>query len=312
MPTILVTGGAGFIGSRFVNLVLSNKLPDFQNWNVVVLDALTYSSDIKRITPDEATTSRLSIVHGDIGDKELLTKLINRSDGIINFAAETHVDRSIDSPDIFFQSNFHGVANILNILRTSNKRFLQISTDEVYGSIKNGYAKEDSILSPSSPYSASKASADLIALSYFKTFELDVVITRCSNNYGPNQFPEKIIPLFIKELKKGNNVPIYGDGKNSRDWIHVDDHCDAIALTFFYGLSGEIYNVGNIDHINNLELTFIILENLNLPRSRITFTKDRLGHDLRYAIDSEKIRKGLGWNPKKRLVEEMPKLIAHY
>lgn len=309
MLKIIVTGGAGFIGSRFVSLLLEDQLPGFEDWDVIVLDALTYAGSYQNIAKYEGN-KRFQFIRGNVLDASGIDKLIQNSDGIINFAAETHVDRSISSPREFIETNYIGVANILQSVQKYSKRFLQISTDEVYGSIANGFSHESDPLNPSSPYSASKAAADLLVISYFKTFNCDVVITRCSNNYGPNQYPEKIIPLFIKLLKEGKQVPVYGNGLNSRDWIHVDDHCKAINLVFHRGKSGEIYNVGNVEHLTNLELVNIILEALSLDHKRIQFVEDRPGHDFRYAINSDKIQNELGWRPLMKIQNEIDKLIS--
>lgn len=308
MPKIIVTGGAGFIGSRFVALLLENALPGFEDWDVTVLDALTYAGNYQNIAQYEGN-NRFEFIHGNILDASTIEDLVKNSDGIINFAAETHVDRSISSPREFIETNYIGVANILQSVHKYSKRFLQISTDEVYGSIPFGFAIESDVLNPSSPYSASKAAADLLVLSYNKTFNCDVVITRCSNNYGPNQFPEKIIPLFLKLLKEGKQVPVYGNGLNSRDWIHVDDHCKAINLVFHQGKSGEIYNVGNVDHLTNLELVKIILKSFLYGHDKIQFVEDRLGHDFRYAISADKIHNELGWGPLLNIQDEIDKLI---
>lgn len=308
MPKIIVTGGAGFIGSRFVALILDNNLPGFEDWEVIVIDALTYAGSYQNIAR-YAENKRLEFIHGNILDASVIDDLIRNSDGVINFAAETHVDRSISSPREFIETNYLGVANILQSINKYSKRFLQISTDEVYGSVLNGYSVESDALDPSSPYSASKAAADLLVLSYKKTFNADVVITRCSNNYGPNQFPEKIIPFFIKLLKEGKQVPVYGNGLNSRDWIHVDDHCKAINLVFHHGKSGEIYNVGDVDHLTNLELVEIILNEFSFGKEKIKFVEDRLGHDFRYAISSNKIRAELNWRPVMSIRDEIHRLI---
>lgn len=308
MPKIIVTGGAGFIGSRFVALLLENDLPGFEDWDVIVIDALTYAGSYQNIVGFEEN-KRFKFVHGNILDAPVIDDLIRNSDGIINFAAETHVDRSISSPREFIETNYLGVANILQSIQKYSKRYLQISTDEVYGSVLNGYSVESDSLDPSSPYSASKAAADLLVLSYKKTFNSDVVITRCSNNYGPNQFPEKIIPFFIKLLKEGKQVPVYGNGLNSRDWIHVDDHCKAINLVFHHGKSGEIYNVGDVDHLTNLELVEIILSEFSFGKEKIKFVEDRLGHDFRYAISSNKIRAELNWQPVMSIRDEIHRLI---
>jgi dTDP-glucose 4,6-dehydratase len=308
MPKIIVTGGAGFIGSRFVALLLENALPGFEDWDVTVLDALTYAGNYRNIAQYEGNY-RFKFIHGNILDASTIEDLVKNSDGIINFAAETHVDRSITSPREFIETNYIGVANILQSVHKYSKRFLQISTDEVYGSIPIGFAIESDALNPSSPYSASKAAADLLVLSYYKTFGCDVVITRCSNNYGPNQFPEKIIPLFLKLLKEGKQVPVYGNGQNSRDWIHVDDHCKAINLVFHRGKPGEVYNVGDVDHLTNLELVEIILKSFSYGHDKIQFVEDRLGHDFRYAISANKIHNELGWGPLLNIQDEIDKLI---
>ena len=308
MPKIIVTGGAGFIGSRFVALLLENDLPGFEDWDVIVIDALTYAGSYQNIVGFEEN-KRFKFVHGNILDAPVIDDLIRNSDGIINFAAETHVDRSISSPREFIETNYLGVANILQSIHKYSKRYLQISTDEVYGSVLNGYSVESDSLDPSSPYSASKAAADLLVLSYKKTFNSDVVITRCSNNYGPNQFPEKIIPFFIKLLKEGKQVPVYGNGLNTRDWIHVDDHCKAINLVFHHGKTGEIYNVGDVEHLTNLELVEIILNEFSFGKERIEFVQDRLGHDFRYAINSNKIRSELNWTPVLNIRDEIRRLI---
>lgn len=308
MPKIIVTGGAGFIGSRFVALLLENDLPGFEDWDVIVIDALTYAGSYQNIVGFEEN-KRFKFVHGNILDAPVIDDLIRNSDGIINFAAETHVDRSISSPREFIETNYLGVANILQSIHKYSKRYLQISTDEVYGSVLNGYSVESDSLDPSSPYSASKAAADLLVLSYKKTFNSDVVITRCSNNYGPNQFPEKIIPFFIKLLKEGKQVPVYGNGLNTRDWIHVDDHCKAINLVFHHGKTGEIYNVGDVEHLTNLELVEIILNEFSFGKERIKFVQDRLGHDFRYAINSNKIRSELNWTPVLNIRDEIRRLI---
>ena len=310
MPKIIVPGGAGFIGSRFVALLLENNLPGFEDWDVIVIDALTYAGSYQNIA-GYAENKRLEFIHGNILDAPVIDDLIRNSDGVINFAAETHVDRSISSPREFVETNYLGVANILQSINKYSKRFLQISTDEVYGSVLNGYSIESDALDPSSPYSASKAAADLLVLSYKKTFNSDVVITRCSNNYGPNQFPEKIIPFFIKLLKEGKQVPVYGNGLNSRDWIHVDDHCKAINLVFHHGKSGEIYNVGDVDHLTNLELVEIILSEFSFGKEKIEFVEDRLGHDFRYAISSKKIRGELNWRPVMSIRDEIHRLIKN-
>jgi dTDP-glucose 4,6-dehydratase len=238
--------------------------------------------------------------------------LVSKVDGVINLAAESHVDRSIDNPEVFLASNIIGASNIFAACEVFKKRILQVSTDEVYGSIVSGFADESHQLDPSSPYSSSKASADLIGLAFHKTYGLDIVITRCGNNYGCNQYPEKLIPLFIKNLSTGKNVPLYGDGTNSRDWVHVEDHCNGIALAFLNGKSGNVYNIGNVDHLSNLQVTQEILDAMGLGWDRVETVKDRPGHDWRYAISSNKIKRELNWVPKKNFRAELPSLINFY
>lgn len=296
---ILVTGGAGFIGSNFIHYML-RSYPDIQITN---LDKLTYAGNLDNlalIEKDSFLSSRYKFIKGDIADARLIDRIMAEGfDAIINFAAESHVDRSIEDAGIFLKTNVLGTQNLLEGLRKHKiKRFIQISTDEVYGSLgPEGKFTEDSPLMPNSPYSASKASADLICRAYFKTFHLPIIITRCSNNYGPYQFPEKLIPLFITNALEDLSLPLYGDGLNIRDWIHVEDHCRAIDLVLKKGREGEIYNIGGNCEKTNLEITRIILEKLNKPETLITFVKDRPGHDRRYAISMDKIEKELGWKP---------------
>ena len=295
MTKMLITGGAGFIGSNFVRYIL-DKYEDYQ---IVNLDSLTYCGNLENLSGIEDNPN-YTFCKGDITDKELVFKITADVDYIVNFAAESHVDRSIEDPEIFIKSNVLGTQVLLDAAREYGIcKYLQVSTDEVYGSLgKTGYFREDTPLAPNSPYSASKASADLMVRAYNKTFDLPVNITRCSNNYGPYQFPEKLIPLMISNALENKHLPVYGDGKNVRDWLHVYDHCSAIDLVLHKGAVGEIYNIGGNNEKKNIEIVKLILENLNKPESLIQFVKDRLGHDRRYAIDSTKIHDELGWTPK--------------
>jgi len=293
---VLVTGGAGFIGSNYVRQIVTGELSGVSA--VTVVDKLTYAGSRSRFS--ESTLKLINFVEGDIRNQDLMEKLIGNCDAIVNFAAETHVDRSISDPQIFATTNILGTSTLLEIARKQgNKRFIQISTDEVYGTLEKGSWTEDSPLLPNSPYSASKASADLICRAYSKTFELDLCITRCSNNYGPFQFPEKVIPLFITNIIEGRKLPVYGKGTNVRDWLHVDDHCRAIHLVLQRGNKGEIYNIGGGRELSNLELTKKILNILGKDESWIEFVEDRLGHDFRYSVDFQKISKQIGYTPQK-------------
>ena len=291
---ILVTGGCGFIGSNFVRHMLS-KYP----YSIINLDKLTYAGNLENLK-DIENDRRYSFVKGDIIDRHLLENIFDTSriDVVINFAAESHVDRSIMNPDEFIQTNINGTFNLLEIAKKKSiKRFVQISTDEVYGSLgKEGKFTEYTPISPNSPYSASKASADMLAMAYFKTFGMPVVITRCSNNYGPYQFPEKLIPLIITNALADIALPVYGDGMNIRDWIHVSDHCEAIDTVFHKGVEGEVYNIGGENERANIEIVKLILDILGKPHTLIQYVTDRLGHDRRYAIDSTKVKNELGYN----------------
>ena len=295
MTKILVTGGAGFIGSNFVRYML-DKYPDYE---IINLDALTYCGNLENLKGIEDNPN-YTFVKGDITDKELVFQITSDIDYIINFAAESHVDRSIEDPEIFIKSNIMGTQVLLDAARKNNiKKYLQVSTDEVYGSLgESGYFREDTPLAANSPYSASKAGADLMVRAYHKTFDLPVNITRCSNNYGPYQFPEKLIPLMISNALEDKSLPVYGDGMNVRDWLHVYDHCTAIDLVLHNGEIGEVYNIGGNNEKKNIEIVKLILENLGKDESLIEYVKDRLGHDRRYAIDSSRIQNELGWKPK--------------
>ncbi len=290
---ILVTGGAGFVGSNFINYMLKKY-----DYKIINLDKLTYAGNLENLA-EASKNNNYTFVKGDICDKELVLDLLSNCDAIINFAAESHVDRSIESPDIFIQTNVNGTVNLLNCARTKKiERFIQISTDEVYGSIKEGYFTETTPISPNSPYSSSKASADLFVQAYFKTYGLPALITRCSNNYGPYQYPEKLIPFFITRLLDNKKVPVYGDGQNVRDWLYVEDHCRGIDLVLHKGCDGEIYNIGGHNEKTNIEITKIILEKMGKDENCIEYVTDRLGHDRRYAISNDKIRNKLGFEVK--------------
>ena len=295
MEKILVTGGAGFIGSNFVRYML-DKYPDYE---IVNLDSLTYCGNLENLQGIEDNPN-YTFIKGDITDKALVFDIISEIDYVINFAAESHVDRSIEDPEIFIKSNILGTQVLLDAAKEYDvKKYLQVSTDEVYGSLgETGYFREDTPLSANSPYSASKAGADLMVRAYNKTFGLPVNITRCSNNYGPYQFPEKLIPLMISNALENEPLPVYGDGLNVRDWLHVYDHCTAIDLVLHEGKVGEVYNIGGNNEKKNIEIIKLILENLDKPESLIKYVKDRPGHDRRYAIDSSKIQDELGWKPK--------------
>jgi len=290
---ILVTGGAGFVGSNFINYMLKKY-----DYKIINLDKLTYAGNLENLVK-ASKNNDYTFVKGDICDKELVLDLLSNCDAIINFAAESHVDRSIESPDIFIQTNVNGTVNLLNCARAKKiERFIQISTDEVYGSIKEGYFTETTPISPNSPYSSSKASADLFVQAYFKTYGLPALITRCSNNYGPYQYPEKLIPFFITRLLDNKKVPVYGDGQNVRDWLYVEDHCRGIDLVLHKGCDGEIYNIGGHNEKTNIEITKIILEKMGKDENCIEYVEDRLGHDRRYAISNDKIRNKLGFEVK--------------
>jgi dTDP-glucose 4,6-dehydratase len=284
---VLVTGGAGFIGSNFVEMALTDQFPEIST--VVVLDKLTYAGKLSNLE-NVTNHSKYEFIHGDICDVNLVNTLAPRVDAIINFAAESHVDRSIQDASEFIRTNVLGTQVLLDAAKKHNvKRFVQVSTDEVYGSILEGSWDENQPLKPNSPYSASKAAADLLVRSYFVTHGLNVGITRCSNNFGPKQDPEKLIPNFILKLTQGLKVPVYGDGLNVRDWLYVEDHCKGIYLTLTKGVPGEIYNIGGGTELTNLELTNKLLGMMKMNKSSIDFVEDRLGHDRRYSVDSSKI-----------------------
>jgi dTDP-glucose 4,6-dehydratase len=306
---LLITGGLGFIGSNFIRYIL-NK---YSNYRVVNLDKMTYAGNPENLQ-DVEDDSRYRFIKGDICDEKLVNSLVSKEkpDAIINFAAETHVDRSILEPDAFIKTDILGVYTLLETVKKYKiKKFLQISTDEVYGSIEKGKFTEKSQIRPNSPYSASKAGADLLVLAYFKTYNLPVLITRSSNNYGPYAYPEKMIPLFVTNLLEGKKVPLYGDGLNIRDWLYVLDNCEAIDLILNKGEIGEIYNIGADNEKTNKEITEIILKELDKDKTWIEHVKDRPGHDRRYALDSLKIKK-LGWRPEYDFKKAIKETINWY
>lgn len=306
---LLVTGGAGFIGSHFIIKVLNN-VPGTE---VINLDLLTYAGNLENLKEIEAYPN-YKFVKGNITDRALINELVGSCDAVVNFAAESHVDRSILGPEAFVQTNLVGTQVLLEACRSHKvKRFLQVSTDEVYGSLgTEGKFTESSNLEPNSPYSASKAGADLLCRAYHHTFGMDVIVTRCSNNYGPNQFPEKFLPLMINNAVNNLEIPVYGDGLNVRDWIYVEDHCDAVITALQKGKAGEVYNISAHEEWKNLDLVKLVLSNLKKPESLIKFVKDRPGHDRRYALDSSKLRNELGWKPKFTFQSGLAKTINWY
>lgn len=308
---ILVTGGAGFIGSNFIHYMLE-KHPDD---NLINLDLLTYAGNIHNLD-DVKDNLHYHFVKGNIVNRELVTHLVHEFniDHIVNFAAESHVDRSILHPEVFVETNVQGTLALLDVAKREGvEKFLQVSTDEVYGTLgATGYFTEESPLQPNSPYSASKASADMMVRAYYETYGLNVNITRCSNNYGPYQFPEKLIPLMTSNGMEGKDLPIYGNGKNIRDWLYVSDHCQAIDLVLRDGKPGEIYNVGGHNERTNNEIVHLIVDNLGISEDHIKYVKDRLGHDKRYAIDPTKIETELGWKPEYTFDTGIVKTIDWY
>ena len=300
MAKFLVTGGAGFIGGNFLHMMV-NKYKDDQ---YVCVDALTYAGNLETLEPILNKTN-FKFVHENICNREGIYKLFEteKFDYVINFAAESHVDRSIDNPEIFLKTNILGTQVLMDACRKYGiKRYHQVSTDEVYGDLpldrKDLFFTEETPIKTSSPYSASKAAADLLVLAYYRTYKLPVTISRCSNNYGPYHFPEKLIPLMIQKALHNEKLPVYGNGENVRDWLYVGDHCEAIDLIVRHGKDGEIYNIGGHNERTNLEVVKTILKELNKPESLINYVKDRPGHDLRYAMDPHKIETELGWKPK--------------
>lgn len=313
MTKVLVTGGCGFIGTNLLRYIIENK----PEWDVVNLDLLTYAGNLENTAAlEERYPGRYSFVRGDIADMALVDALFDREkfDLVMNLAAESHVDRSIDGAGIFIRTNVLGVQVLLDAaVKHRVKRFLQVSTDEVYGSLgSEGSFHEGLHLAPNSPYSASKAAADLLVRAYIHTHGLDAVITRCSNNYGPYQFPEKLIPLMVVNALKEKDLPVYGNGKNVRDWIFVEDHCRGIVTVAENGVSGEVYNLGGGTEKENIEIVRAICRHLGRPETLIRFVKDRPGHDFRYSMDYSKITRELGWTPRVDFEKGLAETIAWY
>jgi dTDP-glucose 4,6-dehydratase len=306
---LLITGGAGFIGSNYLRQIISGDLSGISK--ITVVDKLTYAGNLKNF--ESLPKDSFNFVEADICDVELMNKLVSSHEAIVNFAAESHVDRSISSVENFVATNVAGTANLLTLAnKHSVSKFVQISTDEVYGSIKQGSWSEMEPLLPNSPYSATKASADLMCRSFFQTYGLNVSITRASNNYGPSQYPEKLIPLAITNLLLGESVPIYGTGLNVRDWIFVKDHCNAIHQVLFGGNAGEIYNIGGGQELSNIHIVKLIMGILGVSDSRIEFVADRLGHDWRYSVDTQKIENDLAFQTKVSLESGLKETISWY
>lgn len=317
--TLLVSGGAGFIGSNFV-IYMTKKFPQYR---IINLDKLTYAGNLENLTSVQNHENYI-FIKGDICDTQLVDRIFSEynPDYVLNFAAESHVDRSISDPQIFLKTNIEGTQVLLDACRKywldgnrnlSEVKYLQVSTDEVYGTLgETGYFTEETPLAPNSPYSASKASADMFVRAYHETYGLPVNITRCSNNYGPYHFPEKLIPLIISNALEDKKLPVYGDGLNVRDWLYVEDHCRAIDVVLHKGKIGEVYNVGGFNEKTNIEIVKLVLQHLGKPETLITYVKDRLGHDRRYAIDSSKIKADLGWEPQVMFDEGIAKTIKWY
>ncbi len=309
---ILITGGAGFIGSWLIRTLLAR----YPQARITNLDALTYAGNLANLD-DVASNPHYTFVHGDITDANLVNELMKQTDVCVNVAAQTHVDRSISGPGIFTETNTMGTQVLLEAARTAHNdagitKYVQVSTDEVYGSIKTGEFTENSPIQPNSPYSASKAGGDLLVQSYHKTYGFNACITRCSNNYGPYQYPEKLIPLMIHKASNDESLPVYGDGLNVRDWIHVEDHVAGIIRTMEAGQPGETYNFGASHELANIDLVKQLLATLNKPESLITYVQDRPGHDRRYAIDSSKAKQQLGWQPQHTFKDGLQQTIAWY
>ncbi len=311
---LLITGGAGFIGSNFI-YYMQTKYPEYE---IVCLDSLTYAGNLTTLS-DAIKKENFTFVKGDITDKTLVNELFEKNsfEIVINFAAESHVDRSIEDSGIFLMTNIIGTQVLLDAARKYNiRRFHQVSTDEVYGDLplerKDLFFTEDTPIKTSSPYAASKASADLLAMAYYRTYKLPITISRCSNNYGPFQFPEKLIPLVISRALADEKIPVYGKGENIRDWLYVEDHCEAIDLIIHHDVVGEVYNIGGHNELANIDVVKGILKSLSKPENLISFVADRLGHDMRYAIDSTKISSRLGWLPTTSFDEGIQRTIEWY
>ena len=306
-----VTGGAGFIGSNLVHYLQNEAQEINKSPETTVFDSLTYAGNLKNLE-GLRYPEKNRFIHANVNNIDAVNRAVEDCDAVFHLAAESHVDRSISNPAVFLETNVIGTLNILEAVRKYRKRLVLVSTDEVYGSLNEEFANEEYPLDPSSPYSASKASADLLALSYAKTFGIDVVITRCSNNYGPRQFPEKLIPQTIKKIIANEKIPVYGNGENIRDWIHVDDHCSGLNLAMELGLTGNIYNFGDVDQVTNITIVKMLLAISNKPEDLIEFVKDRLGHDFRYAINSTKAKRELGWVPMKSLQSNLESVVDWY
>ncbi|MDM5461411.1 dTDP-glucose 4,6-dehydratase [Bacillus cereus] len=308
---ILVTGGAGFIGSNFIHYMLKN----YETYRIINYDALTYSGNLNNVKSIQDNPN-YSFIKGKIQNGELLEHIINERDVqiIVNFAAESHVDRSIENPIPFYDTNVIGTVTLLELVKKyPHIKLVQVSTDEVYGSLgKTGKFTEETPLAPNSPYSSSKASADMIALSYYKTYQLPVIVTRCSNNYGPYQYPEKLIPLMVTNALEGKTLPLYGDGLNVRDWLHVTDHCSAIDVVLHKGRLGEVYNIGGNNEKTNVDVVEQIINLLGKTKKDIEFVTDRLGHDRRYAIDAQKMKNEFDWEPKYTFEQGLKETVEWY
>jgi dTDP-glucose 4,6-dehydratase len=309
---VLVTGGAGFIGSNFVRMAIEGRLRGLEDAQLTVLDALTYSGTLTNLKSVE-NSPRFSFIHGDIRDPAIVKKAMEGHHAVVHFAAESHVDRSVNNSRIFVETNVLGTQTLLDqALAQELEKFVHVSTDEVYGSIDSGSWNEDEPLLPNSPYSASKAASDLLVRSYHITHGLNTSITRCSNNYGTHHFPEKVIPLFVTNLLDGEKVPLYGDGNNIRDWLHVDDHCRGIALVLSAGRAGEIYNIGGGTELSNLELTNLLLTSTGRDGSYVERVADRKGHDRRYSVSINKIRSELGYSPQVPFDQGLADVVQWY
>jgi dTDP-glucose 4,6-dehydratase len=309
---LVVTGGAGFIGSNFVRMALRGDLPTVSVTSLTVIDSLTYSGTLTNLEA-VADDPRYRFEHADIRDTDALNRILPGHDAIVHFAAESHVDRSVMDASIFVETNVLGTQRLLDAaLAHGVPRFVHVSTDEVYGSIDEGEWDENEPLLPNSPYAASKAGSDLIVRSYHRTHGMNVSITRCSNNYGPHHFPEKVIPLFVTNLIDGKPVPLYGDGENRRDWLHVDDHCRGIALVLTDGRAGEVYNIGGGTELSNRELTTMLLEATGRDESFVTYVEDRKGHDRRYCVSIDKISRELGYHPQVPFNQGLADVVQWY
>ena len=310
MKKLIVTGGAGFIGSNFIRYMLKQ----YKDYKIINLDLLTYAGNLQNLI-DVKDNPNYEFINMDIGNRDLVNKIVSQGiDYIINFAAESHVDKSIENPECFIKTNIEGTQVLLDAAKNYQiKKYVQISTDEVYGSLgKTGLFTEETSLETNSPYSASKASADLLTRAYYKTFNLPINITRCSNNYGPYQYPEKLIPLMITNAIEDKNLPVYGDGLQIRDWLHVKDHCRAIDRVLHKGKIGDVYNIGGNNEVTNIDIVKLLLKMLNKPESLIRYVQDRPGHDRRYAINSSKIRTELGWKPEYTLEKGIEETVQWY